>query len=163
MSDNFKNSKFNKGKGFTGDPNMNIKNINKEKNKNSKLLGLNNNNEKKNIDSLWGDYHKDYENENNIKRSQNFNENQEEDDLDGFKDDSQDDIIMMNKNDNYKALYQNIQKKIPDNSNNNQKKKLCSLYKEEIPQENEYENNNLSKSNNNEEEKEDEGEDFSND
>ena len=86
MPDNFKNSKFNRGRGYTGPQKEgNLENNNINNNNNNKL----NINENNNIKSLWGEFQNNYEQ----------GKDEDENDLEDFhNNEDDDDEIKMNSN-----------------------------------------------------------------
>jgi hypothetical protein len=89
MPENFKNSKFNRGRGYTGplnEPNTEknniIENNNNNINLNSNDKNNDNNNNNKNINSLWGEFQNNYEqvkDENDENEAEEFHDNEEDD------------------------------------------------------------------------------------
>ena len=104
MPENFKNSKFNRGRGYTGPLKNEKEDIQDKKIDNNKM-----NIDEKNSKSLWGELNNNYE-----------QKNEKEDDLEGFKDNEEDDDeIKMNTN-----LVNNIFGKNNNNNSNNNNKML---------------------------------------
>ena len=112
MPDDFKNSKFNRGKGYIGP----LKEGNQENKNENNNLNINENN----IKSLWGEFQNNYE-------------QKDEDDLEDFHDNEEDDDeIKMNPNiDN--IFVKNVNKNIVNNDYNNFNYFNNEEYKEEIP------------------------------
>ena len=112
MPENFKNSKFNRGKGYTGPLT-----VEKQENK------IENNINEKNINKLWGDFQKNYE-------------QKDEEELEDFHDDNEDDEIKMNNYlDDNKTDKNNTENNLKKNNydNNNKININNDIDDEEIP------------------------------
>jgi hypothetical protein len=111
MPDNFKNSKFNRGRGYTGpSQEENFENNNEIDDNDNNKLNINDNN---NIKSLWGEFQNNYE---QGKAENDENENELEDFHDNEEDD---DEIKMNTNIQNNILFDKKYNNINDNLVNN--------------------------------------------
>ena len=120
MPENFKNSKFNRGRGYTGPLKDEKEEIQEIKNENIKANKGDNN-----IKSLWGDLNENYE-----------QKNENEDDLEEFQDNQEDDEIRMNT-----KIINNIFDKNKNNNMLYNKKNMNNFNKDEDKEEKPMEHN----------------------